>query len=169
MRVPMEMQFASEADYIVVNDDLERAADTLIAIITAESSRPARQPASRFASYNYAVQVVPCWGGEALRRDAAPHFPVTTVKDGEAPHVAAARALNRAFGAAVPAGEWIYGKGVEADFVPPVAVETATSGDTDQIIFVYQYRTAEHFAPPDGWTWTAMPAAAVPARERSEP
>jgi guanylate kinase len=154
MRVPMEMQFANEADYIVVNDDLEHAANTLTAIITAECSRPSKQDASR-AAYTYAAQVIPCWGGEALRRDSAPRYPTTIIKEGEPPHVAAARALNKAFGAALPAGEWIYGEGAEADFVPPVTVETATGAGGDQVIFVYQYRMNERINPPEGWTWAA--------------
>lgn len=168
MRVPMEMEFVSEADYIVINDDLETAAATLTAIITAEASRPAHQLASRLTSFTYAAQVVPCWDGEALRRLSASHYPISRVNDGEPPHVAAARALNKAFGAAVPAGEWVYGQDAKGDFVPPVAVETAASADEDQIIFVFQYRMSERIAPPDGWVWTADAALAIPDAKRSE-
>jgi guanylate kinase len=167
LRAPMELEFAAEADYVVVNDELEHAVTALIAVITAERSRPARQGDEARLHYSFAAQVVPICGAEALRRMASPHYPQVILKEGEPPHVAAARALNQAFGVALPAGEWVYGPTGDDAFLPPLAVQTAATQGHDQIIFVYQYRLAERLNPPNGWEWAAIPTIVEP--ERSAP
>jgi hypothetical protein len=157
----MELDYAAEADYVVVNDDLEYAADHLKAIITAERSRPIRRIDKAHFNYDYAAQVVPLCGDEALRRDSLPVFPETVINDTEPPHVAAARALNMAFGSALPAGEWVYGGAAEDDFLPPVAVQTSSSERGEKITFVYQYRMSERLDPPKGWAWKPLSNGAI--------
>jgi guanylate kinase len=39
----MEVKLHKRFDYVIINDDLKRAADELEAIITAERMRPSRQ------------------------------------------------------------------------------------------------------------------------------
>lgn len=168
MRVPMELEYASEADYVVVNDDLEHAATTFMSIITAERSRRVRLGAAAQLEYHYAAQVIPIYEGESLRRSTLSPYPHVTLNEGEPPHVAAARALNIAFGAAVPAGEWLYGKRSEDDdFLPPITVQTANAQGQDQIVFVYHYRLTEKITPPEAWQWTALPAAPEVERNRA--
>lgn len=157
MRVPLELEFVDEADYVVVNDDLERAADQLSAIVTAERSRPSRQQSETQFHYAFHAQVVPLCGEEALRREAGSPFPETVINDGEAPHIAAMRALNKAFGSSLPAGVWVYGGEDDDGFLPPVALQTPTNGDTDYVTFVYQYRLGERLDPPRGWSWGPLP------------
>lgn len=168
MRVPMEMEYAAEADYLVVNDDLHHAAGMLAAIITAERSRPARQRAEAQLQYTYTAQVVPLCGSEALRRETGTPFPEAVIHDQEPPHVAAQRALDKAFGSMLPAGEWVYGGEPEDDFLPPVALQMSAKPEDDDITFVYHYRIAERRDPPPGWMWTGLPADPVPTVERSE-
>ena len=156
MRVPMELEFAAEADYVVVNDDLAHATESLSAIITAERSRPSRQRSEAQLHYAFRAQVVPRCGDEALHRETGTPLPETIINEGEAPHIAAMRALNKAFGSALPAGEWVYGGEEEDGFLPPIALQTPANGDTDHITFVYHYCLAERLDPPRGWTWAPL-------------
>lgn len=168
MRVPMELEYAAEADYVVVNDDLAHAAGGLSIIINAERSRPSRQRSEAQLHYTFQAQVVPLCDGEALRREAGAQFPETIIHEGEAPHVAAARALREAFGSNLPAGHWVYGGEQEDGFLPPVALQTSADLGDDQITFVYQYRLAERLDPPPGWIWASLPPEPEPAAEGSQ-
>lgn len=159
MRVPMELEFMSEADYVVINDDLARAADLLSTIIIAERSRPSRQPKEAQFHYAFHAQGVPLCGEEALQRESGAAFPEVVINEGEAPHIAAMRALNKAFGSSLPAGEWVYGGEEEDGFVPPVALQTPP--DNGSVTFVYHYRLAERLEPPRGWVWAPLPESSV--------
>lgn len=161
MRVPMEMEFAREADYIIVNDDLEAATESLFAIITAERRRTLRHQRSDDLQYEYVARVVPTLNSEALRRRASHQFPEAVLNEGEPPHVAAARALNQAFGAALPAGKWVYGKTSEDGFLPPVALTTDRAEGRDRIIFLYPYQLLDRPSLGESWEWTATPAEIV--------
>ena len=162
LRAPMEFEFAAEADYIVVNDDLDHAVNTLISIVTAERSRPVRRGVESRLNYNFAARVVLTCGGEALRQPVSPHVPQVTIKRDEPPHVAAARALSDTFGTALPSGEWVYGPTGDDAFLPPLSVETNTEHGNDEIIFVYQYQLTERIAPPAGWEWSVLPVSVQP-------
>jgi hypothetical protein len=168
MRVPMELEYAPEADYIVINDDLEHAAAMLATIVSAERSRPSRQPAEARLEYTFVAQVVPLCGSEALARETGTQFPETVINEGESPHTAAERALKKAFGVALPAGTFVYGGEPNDDFAPPVALQTSAAAEDDRIMFVYPYRMVERIDPPPGWVWTPLPSNLLPAAEWSE-
>jgi guanylate kinase len=167
MRVPMELAFLSEADYVVINDNLSHAADSLSSIITAERSRPSRQTAAAQFHYAFHAQVVALCGEEALHRETGTPLPEVVINEGEAPHVAAARALSKAFGSSLPSGAWVYG-GEEVDgFMPPITLQTSPDDGNDHVTFVYHYRLAERLDPPRGWVWGPLPTDPEPAAEGS--
>jgi guanylate kinase len=156
-RVEMELSYAPFCDYLIVNDQFKRAAQTLRGIIQAEMSRRAllnwraenHLPRHKFS---YATMVVPVCGDEMLSQREPPFFPTILPSHGEMPDEAALRILKQTFNVE-PTQEHLIGSNSSGGFVSPVEVKHINQAHFEQITFVYQYQMHDRIAPPEGWEW----------------
>ena len=156
-RVEMEMSYAPFCDYLIVNDQFKRAAQTLRGIIQAEMSRRAlinwraenHLPRHKVS---YAASVVPVCGDEILSQSESPHFPTILPSHGEMPDEAALRVLHQTFNFE-PAQDRLIGSKSSNGFVSPVEVKCINQEHFEQITFIYHYRMHERISPPEGWAW----------------
>ncbi|NDJ63247.1 MAG: guanylate kinase [Chloroflexi bacterium] len=157
LRVAMEMDYAAECDYVIVNDDLEQAAETLCAIITAEHNRRA-VPHGTF-NYRYMARAVPICADAVLCHDEPPHFPIATLDPEELPHDGALRALSAALHLPVTPNNLIAGGQADGRFTPPVIFDCDEISGCEVIKFLYLYRLETHIPAPEGWSWLPLTQA----------
>jgi guanylate kinase len=162
-RVAMEMAYAPVCDYEILNDDLERAAEKLRAIIHQERQRAAGQR-NRFR-FLHTVQVLAVHGGEILTRTTSPHFPQGLIERGEIPHLAALRVLQQQI-QLDPAQISLYADPEtphHGSFTPPARLEVIPHADESrEIMFMYIALLATRITPPDGWEWCRIEAVDLP-------
>ncbi|MBC7814542.1 MAG: hypothetical protein H7175_25530 [Burkholderiales bacterium] len=164
-RVEMEMAYAPLGDYLIVNDDLETAIDTLHGIIVAERSRrnavllrAARDlPRHRLSFVARAVPVyqdaVLCRTHSADGTDIAP-FPTGLISYSEPPHEAALRVLQGELSlSAVSPDNLLHDPTVNGSFIAPSALTSALWNDARYVAFVYLYLLPEQIPAPAGWAW----------------
>lgn len=167
LRVPAEMAFATRCDYLIINEDIDEASETLYSVVNAARShrevrRLRAQSASghhAFVTYSAAVIVhedFVAW------REAGFHLPLTAVNGGEAPHVAALRAAHEAVNAELTPDDMIHLTPPKPDLVPPVSVDFMDSDDGQQVVLLYICRAASRFALPSGWSWKSQSDVTLP-------
>ncbi|NWF68972.1 MAG: hypothetical protein HXY40_07790 [Chloroflexi bacterium] len=165
-RAPAELAFAPQCDYLIVNDDLEKAAEMLYGIILAERSRRALMalrgqkgmPQHHFA---YAVSVILMYGSEVLYHSAGKHFPAGRLLHGELPHEAALRLVNELLGQQAQTENLLrspYGERSASDFVAPLLMEYEAQHYEELVVFDFIYQMNER-TPIVDWEW--LPAAEV--------
>ncbi len=158
LRVPQELAYARECDYVILNDDFEHAADTLFRIIQAELSGAGQtvegDPVVEFR-YHYEAQIVPVWHDQALCREAEPHIPTVPLAAGELPHAAALRSLHDELGLAADEDALTTRSKRDGSYLPPLCLEYCQDENGEHVSYVYLCRLDEGFTPPPGWRWVA--------------
>lgn len=164
LRVPLEMAYAAKCDYIILNNELDAAADTLHAIVVAErarrSTRRARLSAESSFGLQYVVEVIPVYQDEALVRTSEPTIPSALLPFDQdtiaMPNVTALELLGASLGFDPQAEQLIGGDGPNGEFLPPVALMCGRSIQGEEIRYRYLYRLNERIIAPAGWTWVSL-------------
>lgn len=161
-RAPDEMAFARLCDYLVINDNLEKATETLYGIILAERSRRALLALRaeqgllphRFA---YAASVVPVYQDEVLYHRTGKHFPTDKVLLGELPHEAALRMINHTFGIQANGGKLLRSNDndMSNNFVPPLLLQYEENLYEELVVFNFIYLLNERIHVK-GWDWVSV-------------
>lgn len=165
LRVPQELAFAAQCDYLIVNEDIDEAAETLYGIVLAARSQrevtrlkaQTDSGAQLFASVSAAVvvhedQVV--WG------HTPPYLPVVTPAQDEQPHIAALRAANEQLGLTLDEDDLVHLTPPKPNLVPPAGIDFMESDGDQPVVMMYVCRAESRFDLPEGWTWqphTDMP------------
>lgn len=160
-RVEMEMTYAQLCDYVIVNDDLGRAADRLSEIILAERQRHATNTLLT-RKYIHVATAIPIHNGAALRHDHKPHFLEDLIAQGELPHNVALHLLNKNLHFAAQPDHLFRASPHKGSFIPPAAISTIRHDEVCQINFVYLYIMPERIEPPPGWAWVVYQEAVLP-------
>ncbi|MDX2160079.1 MAG: guanylate kinase [bacterium] len=140
LRVPAELDYAAQCDYVIVNDSFAEAASLLYGIIGAEVTRRNRQKtldstlAGRF-QYKVRLGAVDAQSDDQNVLHEMPLADSTPPFDG-------ALALARAHLAAdFPADRLITGRQKDGDdYIPPVSLDYTSENGHEVVTFVYQYR-----------------------------
>lgn len=164
-RVAMEMGYLPLADYVVVNDDFDQAAERFYAIIASEIERQEQQRPVVY-TYHHAVTVYPVYEHEVLCRPASPHYPHTALRPAEIPHAAALRVLEETFGLPASVDHLLRIKPNKGSFISPADVRVTTDKTAKQITFTYVYLLPEPVAPPMDWHWQPIEQIELPALVR---
>lgn len=151
-RVAMEMVYLPLADYDVVNDNFEQAAEQFCAVIASEIKRQSQaQPAQRF--YEHITQTIPVYGSEYLQRAAPSPYPAVVLLPGEVPHIAALRALGETFLFSPSVDQLLRMKPNKGSFISPVTVDVRQADSTKRISFTYIYLLTERVRAGQEWEW----------------
>lgn len=160
-RVEMEMNYRQLSDYVIVNDDLNHAADALKKLIHAERQRHAENapPNQRYIHVATGIAVN---NGAALRCECEPPFFESLIPQGELPHKVALNLLENKLHIALHPDHLFKASPHKGSFVPPAAVSTLRHDEVCQINFTYVYILPERIAPPLGWNWVDFQEAGLP-------
>lgn len=164
-RVPLEMDYAPHCNYLILNDEIDRAADKLIAILQGEISRQPiadKHEQPPLCAFKYQVEVVPVCQGETLRRIDPPGILTATIPATELyPHRVALKALNDLFGTHFEADRLVTGGEPDGEFLPPLVFECDEREDEEIITFRYGCRLDQPITPPAGWMWQPEAAPVI--------
>jgi guanylate kinase len=157
LRVPLELELAPACDYVVLNDEFDHAARTLLEIIQAElDGRTERRGTLRDAitpiPFQYAARVIPMRGDQLLCRDG--EFLTTPIPINEQPAARALHAIQSALGVTPDLDHLVHGGITEDRYIPPISLEFARSPEGETILFNYLYRLDDNYSPLERWQWT---------------
>lgn len=154
LRVPMELAYANECDYAILNDDLQKTADTLFNVITAEAQGKRAIGMERIRyDYTYLAQVVPFYHHEVLLPLSGDALGLT-FDSSASPAETALTALEQRLGVRASQADLIGG-GVDGSFLAPYRFEYESEGAHETLRYIYLYRMEER-AEFEGFQW--MPA-----------
>jgi len=144
LRVPAELTYASQCDYIIVNDSFPEAAALLHGIIQAEIA--ARHRAWTLANtlvgkFSYSVRVIPV--NVSAQPAAPPPYPEIALMPDLPPSSAALRLVQGFIDPNVDAARLIGGQNDNADDIPPITLDYAARDGHEHVAFVYHYRLTE--------------------------
>jgi guanylate kinase len=162
-RVPLEMDYAPRCNYLIVNDEIDRAADKLVKILKGEISGQhieSEHSEVSLCDFKYQVEIVPVCQGETLRRVDPPGILTASIPPTELyPHRVALNALRDLLGTPVEVEKLVTGGQPDGEFLPPLAFECDEREDEEIITFRYGYRLDQPITPPAGWMWQREPVA----------
>ena len=151
-RVTMEMAYSPVADYVVVNDDFEQAAERFYDIIRSEIIRQHEQRPS-LRHYEHTTRTIPIYNYEYLQHTIPPHYPTATLRTGEIPHMAALRALQETLPFQPSVDHLLRMKPNKGSFISPVTVDAVQENHTKRISFTYIYLLSERLRADPHWEW----------------
>lgn len=142
-RLPLEMQFAPQCDYVIVNDDVEVATDELQHVILGTRGQHTESPLGASICFNASVTVL--WDDEILCGDDAQSFTVP-IKQGEQienviRHYMKGTGLNNN-------ATLLYESPLDE-----LPLSITWDDDTYTLTYHYSYRLPERVNPPQGWQW----------------
>jgi guanylate kinase len=162
LRVPMELDYACDCEYAILNDSFERAAETLYEIVSAElrGERAAGKgdPLVPYR-YHYEAHIIPTFRDETLWNDAPPYTLAASFKaEDEKPHQAALRCLLSELGVTPRESALITGDKANGSYLPAVTLEYSSDDVGERVGYVYVYCLDERIAAPPGWAWKSVEA-----------
>lgn len=171
LRVPAELAFAPQCDYLIFNEDIDEAAEILYGIVIAarsarEVSRLRAAPDHKrhaFQSVSAAIVVHEdqiAWGPQA------PFLPYASIGQDEAPHSAALRAVREQFGQTLEADRLVSLTSTGPEMIPPASVDFMESADGQQVVLLYICRADSRFDLPPGWAWLPQADVSLPQMAR---
>lgn len=172
LRVPAEMAFAPQCDYLIFNDDLDQAAETLYQIVMAAHShreimrlRQAGSPPP--VPFRTLASAVVVHGNEVVCHEHGRGLPTVAVAPGEPPHLATLRAIRTELDVETSVDNLLHDTSSATDFIAPANIEFVADDDGEQVTMIYVYRLPERVALPGGWAWVAQEQLALPSQVQS--
>ena len=167
LRVPAELAFAAECDYLVVNEDIDAAAETLYGVVIAARSHRevlrlrglGDQPRHPYDTLSAAVIVYEdrvVWG------EHLPYLPLVPVGKNETPAEAALRAAKEQLDISLNADSLVHLTPPKPELVPPASVDFMDSESGQQVVLLYICRVTSLVDLPPGWTWRPQAEARLP-------
>jgi guanylate kinase len=152
-RVPMEMLYAPQCDFVIVNDNMETATEELQTIIEQFSN--SLQLDHEFRSHldvSYRLTITPVFRDEILHRvDGDQSYLSTTLHQGDDPQkIALDFIVERLPFVNVNPGKLRY-ELLDTNF--PVSINYAPEQHIYELTYHYIYHLDQRIDPPDGWSW----------------
>lgn len=171
LRVPAEMDFAAKCDYLIINEDIDEASETLYGVVMAARShrevlRLRAQVEQKPYPYEIASAAVVVSDEHVAWRDESPHLPYVPLGTDELPHLAALRAVRENLGITLGPDELIHLTPPKPELVPPASVDLMTSDNHPLVVMLYICRAPSRFAVPAGWSWRPQDDAPLPQMVR---
>lgn len=155
LRVPLELDLASNCDYIVINDEFAQAAHGLLEIVQAEIAGTPERPASVSAQlahpYQYVARVIPLRGDQVLCSDGS--FPTAVIGKDDQPFERALFALRNQLGIEPSLERLIHAELPHDKYVPPLSLDYELAETGEVITFNYLYRLEDTATLPQRWQW----------------
>ena len=168
LRVPMELDYACNCLYVILNDSFERAADKLYRIVAAELQGERATDQNDLLinyRYRYEAQIIPVYRAEMLWQEAAPHILTAIFKaNDEMPHEAALRCLRSELGIEVDQSALMTSDQRDGNYLPPVMLDYSDDAQGERVSYQYVYCLDERIEAPEGWTWKSVDALAETLR-----
>ncbi|MFN8374266.1 MAG: guanylate kinase [Anaerolineae bacterium] len=162
LRAPDEMAFAPQCDYLIINDNLDKAVEHLYGIILAERSRKTlltlrAKHGLHPHQFSYAATVIPVYQDEVLYHRNGKHFPTGKILVGELPHEAALRLISKTFGIHAEASKLLRSRYSDMDsrFVQPLLLEHEEKQSTELVVFDFIYLLHERISAHN-WEWVSV-------------
>lgn len=160
-RAKMEMRYLPTCDYVITNDNVHIAEQTLQTIIRTEQTRRSlhlegitnQLPRQRF---EHQVAVLVRHGGDGLKSVHNGLLPTVPLQPEELPYQGALRLLTELLPQAPNREYLLNGLRMRGSFAPPVTLTREDHRFSRQITYQYVYDLPELLSPPDGWTWTIL-------------
>lgn len=158
LRFQEELDYAQHCEYVITNDDIEVAAQELLAIISAERShREIRRLRQRYAigqePYCFEAVVLILNGQTLVSNETTSHLPSAAIQSGEPSAQAAMRAVSEALGQPADAERLETAAAMDDKFVPPLAIETMQQNNQEYARLIYKYHLDENSPLAAGWRW----------------
>lgn len=181
-RVDFEMPYAPLCDYVIINDDINQAADRLYAIVMAAYSQRdlhslrMRNQLPRYKQ-THSLTIIPLYNDEILQHEREPYFPTILLTDGKLPADAANDIVSHELGLTVDASNLHYaGWSTSSVELPAVLQNRKFPPEYFQRTALYYLYTLPQRVNVPGWEWLPLEQAALPpdcrnalAALRSEP
>ena len=167
LRVPAELAFATECDYLVVNEDIDEAAETLYGIVIAARShreimRLQNQAGQAGQPYTTLSAAIVVYDDQVVWGETTPYLPYVPVGKNETPSQAALRAVRERLGFELTADSLVHLTPPKPGLVPPASVDFMNSESGQQVVLLYLCRAASLADLPAGWTWRPQNEARLP-------
>ena len=166
-RTRMELPYAPTCDYLIINDEMDRAVEELLGVILAERSRRrllnhrARLGLPRH-KLAYVAHAIPVHHDEVLcRHGGEDRFPAIRLAHGEAPHEAALRAIDEQLDLESIPANLLSKSPSDASLIAPAAITTSDQPNAHRVIFLYLYRL-DIRQQWEGWSWVPLEEADLP-------
>ncbi|GAB4526597.1 MAG: hypothetical protein OHK0046_43550 [Anaerolineae bacterium] len=150
-RLPMEMRYAPLARYIIVNDDMHKAAEELRGIIRIESGEALPSDSQYpISTVSFSVAIAPLYEGQRLVRQGTEEAYIQArFNAGQSPEDAALNTLTAALGIEPERIRLDYGT---VDSTIPVVCEYNAQAHTYKLTYSYLYHLPERITP-SGWEY----------------
>ncbi len=158
LRVPLELDLASNCDYVVINDEFQPAAQALLDIVLTEIDGTAQRATSVRAvlthPYEYRTRVVPMRGDQVL--SCAGAFPMAVIGKEDQPYEKALFALRSELGIVPNIDRLVHAELPHDKFVPPLSLDYALTPTGETVTFNYLYRLEDGVTLPPQWQWESL-------------
>ena len=160
-RVQMEMQYLALADYVIVNDDLERSCLRLRRYLCQQRGRHLLDP-DCYRRRRFLAQLLVSDGTQALLREGGAPLPARRLCGRQVPHRAALRCLEDLPGAG--RGCLFNPSRHAGSLLQPVSVEVDDSAAVHELRFTWVYRLESlPVNVPAGWRRQSLTDLDLPA------
>ncbi len=169
LRAPLELEFARQCDYLIVNDTLDQAAHLLVSIIEAELSRRAARHLADAAPRprRFSARTIIARGGDVLVSADDGRIPECDFTLDTAPHLAALSAARTATGIEADDAQLTTRDTAQDDVIPPVYVADNSDEQADQFAFYYIIVPDTVWSAAPGWVWLPAASVELPQQVRS--
>jgi guanylate kinase len=167
LRVPEEIAYVTQCDYIIHNTDIAPAAERLRSIILAEKSRRdlnklRANDGTKLVSFSYTSAIAVLHESAVLCHQADNHLPTVALLPQETPVEAALRALHETLGITPDMANLTSHNQTDPDFVPPIYVDCNCPGSDEQVLMYYLYRLNERVSVSGNWHWQPLDSVSLP-------
>lgn len=170
-RAKMEMRYVPLCDYVITNEKIDSAQQTLKRIVAVERIAHAlrlqgvtNHPSRRRFTHSSAVALL--HDNRLLLRAQPPELPSIELNAGELPYEGALRLLGDILPYSPTRDNFLSEITMRGSFIPPVTLTSSDEPFYRQITFHYGYQLSEFFPAPAGWQWSAWDHAALPNETR---
>ena len=143
LRVPAELEYAKQCDYVIVNDSFAEAASALYGIIQAELARRQRAQTladSLMGKFSYSVRVIPVnHAGQPLETT----FPEIALAAQAQPAAVALQLVQGFIDTNADPARLIGGTRTQDDDLPPFTLDYSERNGRELVAFVYNYRVLD--------------------------
>lgn len=174
LRAPSEMAFAPLCDYIITNEELDHAADELVAIITAELARRIPQQLAEQPPRPLCIDAcsVIVYHDQAVATEGNLTLPHETFAIESMPHLAAFQAAAQVLTHAPAENAFTTAHEATDGYIPPVYVEDLSTASEDHFRYYYVLRITSPADILPGYRFVDLASMALPDTVRdaiSEP
>lgn len=159
-RAEIELKFAPLCDYVIVNDDLERAGEEMYEIVRSEQAGEATRGRQPRIVVSYRAHILPMSGDKVLAYENGQPGLYAPVPEGTHPDALALRVLENMFDIEGDAALLSYGS--DNPLAPdPIGIDYRPDRPTYELTYYYSYPIPPETELPEGYHWLEREAIAL--------